>query len=316
VGYAAGRAAGDDDDLRPQRQFDTAAFVRSDTAGEFEFVNPLLECEHFLPARGAFHSSLKARLQRYADDARRSGRVSHISVYFRQLNDGPWIGIEENHEYSPASLLKVPLMMAVFREAESNPGILTQQIPYVAPISPDASVHFADEQIVVGRSYSVDELVERMIRYSDNEASLLLGRVLGSAAVERVTSEVGVGKPGENLSDNVVSVREYASVFRVLFNSTYLSRPMSEKALRLLSTATFAYGLRGGLPNEVRSAHKFGERSVTDSGMQQLHDCGIVYAGKSPYLLCIMTQGSDHAALTGAMAYISRLVFAAVTEDR
>jgi hypothetical protein len=85
---------------------------------------------------------------------------------------------------------------------------------------------------------------------------------------------------------------------------------MSEKALSLLAATTFAYGLTAGLPPGVRAAHKFGERILADPARMQLHDCGIVYAGNSPYLLCIMTQGPDQVALTGIMSDVSRLVYA------
>jgi beta-lactamase class A len=316
AGFAAGRAVSSTgDEVHPQRQYDSSAAVPADITS-YTFVNPLLECEHFHPAGGAFHVQLRSRLQRFVDSARRSGRVSHISVYFRQLNDGPWIGIDENHEYSPASLLKVPLMMAVLREAEANPALLDQRMEFAAATSPDVSVTFRDEQIEPGKSYTVNELVTRMIRYSDNEAAQLLGRLVGAAAVERVTSEIGVGKPGENLSGNVVSVREYAAVFRVLYNATYLSRAMSDKALGILATSTFAYGMRRGLPDDVRVAHKFGERSLSDSVAQQLHDCGIVYPGASPYLLCIMTQGSDPASLAEAMGNVSRMVFESASREQ
>ena len=43
-----------------------------------------------------------------------------ISFYYRDLNHGAWIGINENEKYTPSSLLKVTIMIAYFKEAESN----------------------------------------------------------------------------------------------------------------------------------------------------------------------------------------------------
>ena len=47
--------------------------------------------------------------------------VAAVSVYFRDLNNGNWFGIREHDKFSPKSLLKLPLMIAYFKWAESNP---------------------------------------------------------------------------------------------------------------------------------------------------------------------------------------------------
>ena len=63
---------------------------------------------------------------------------------------------------------------------------------------------------------------------------------------------------------------------------------MSEKALEILGSTQFDFGIEGGVPEGVTVANKFGERTLEDQ--RQLHDCGIIYAPKGPYLLCIMTR--------------------------
>ena len=41
-----------------------------------------------------------------------AGRIRDVSVYYRDLLDGPWFGINESVEYNPASMMKVPVMVA------------------------------------------------------------------------------------------------------------------------------------------------------------------------------------------------------------
>ncbi len=48
----------------------------------------------------------KDRVNELVEGMLSAGRASHISVYFRDLNNGPWFGINEKEEFSPASLLK------------------------------------------------------------------------------------------------------------------------------------------------------------------------------------------------------------------
>jgi beta-lactamase class A len=157
-----------------------------------------------------------------------------------------------------------------------------------------------------------------MISYSDNEAAHLLARLLGSDRLARVSEETGISRRGDNLPTAVISVRDYSAIFRLLYNATYLGREMSEKALQLLGRTTFSYGLTAQLPDSVRVAHKFGEHGVGAEGSpeKQLHDCGVVYAPGSPYLLCIMTQGRDFTELARIISGISRLAYNAVTEPR
>ena len=73
-----------------------------------------------------------------------------------------------------------------------------------------------------------------------------------------------------------------------------------------------------GLPKDVTIAHKFGEHVSGSNGVissVELHDCGIVYAPKKPYLLCVMTRGSDFDKLSGIIKSISNMVYEGVTED-
>jgi beta-lactamase class A len=110
-----------------------------------------------------------------------------------------------------------------------------------------------------------------------------------------------------------VSPRAYASFFRRLYNATFLTRELSERALDILSKTDFADGLRAGVPADVVVAHKFGERGIYEDGRVvgvELHDCGIVYAPAGPYLICVMTGGSDEKTLEAIICEISARVWA------
>jgi len=103
-------------------------------------------------------------------------------------------------------------------------------------------------------------------------------------------------------------VLTYAGFFRILYNGTFLSKEMSDKALGVLTGVAFRRGIVAGVGDGVTVAHKFGERSE-ETGAKQLHDCGIVYYPRHPYLLCVMTKGADFDALAGELSAISRAVY-------
>jgi beta-lactamase class A len=115
-----------------------------------------------------------------------------------------------------------------------------------------------------------------------------------------------------NQTIDFMSVKSYAYFFRVLYNASYLDREYSKKALELLGHTNFNHGLTAPLPNDLTVAHKFGERTITASTgsmTQELHDCGIIYFPRRPYLLCIMTKGTNPDVLANQIEKISKTVY-------
>ena len=98
-----------------------------------------------------------------------------------------------------------------------------------------------------------------------------------------------------------------AKLFRILYNGTYLEKENSELALRLLATCDYNKGIVAGFDMPMTVAHKFGERVIGNTA--QLHEFGIVYAGNQPYLLGVMTSGSNLDELSVVIREISRRAF-------
>lgn len=273
-------------------------------------TNPLLDLREeveFTELR-----SFRRKLDALVASATAEGGVRHASVYFHDLNNGPWFGVNERAEFSPASLFKVPMLMAILREAEDAPGLLEQ----LAQDDTEGGRTVQDpppaRTVVKGRPYTVDELLTLMIVHSDNRAHDLLLAYLDRRVFERIFTDLGYTPPDISARDAAMSVKSYASFFRILYNASYLSRRSSEKALALLVEADFPGGLRAGVPAGTVVAQKFGERSAADGRERQYHDCGIVYHPAKPYLLCVMTRGQDAKKLVGFIAETSRLVYAEV----
>lgn len=146
-----------------------------------------------------------------------------------------------------------------------------------------------------------------MIIYSDNQAANTLINHIDINILNKIYLDLGIKSPEDGQPENFMSVRDYASFFRILYNASYLNRDMSEQALKILTHSQFNQGLSAGVPTQVPVAHKFGERVIL--GDKQLHDCGIVYKENMPYLLCIMTRGNDFNKMSSTIREISGLVY-------
>ncbi len=286
--------------------------LRSDNVDTYTFTNQLLACDDITSISDSQSTKINDLVQNYIDNKIKNKEIDSASVYFRDLNNGPWFGIGEQETFWPGSLLKVPLMMGLLKASEYDPTIMDQKTQFnneesdvVATIKPTSSIEN-------NKSYSTKELLEYMIRYSDNNATKLLTKLVPQKYQLDVYNHLDVSTPSS--ADYTITVKKYATFFRILFNATYLMQETSEQALQLLSKTEFNNGLVAGLPKSVVISHKFGERQRDDSPQVQLHDCGIVYVPGKPYLICIMTRGLDIGKLSTLIQDISRMVYNGVSD--
>ncbi len=269
-----------------------------------KLTNPLLKHIKFKELR-----PFKQKIEELLQEEMAAGRCQEAAVYFRSLTNGIWIGINEKKKFAPASILKVPTMMAYFKEAETNPGLLTLNIPFSFSTKPGAQHIQAAPIKNLKKEYSIGELIRIMIEKSDNDTLLFLQRYAPmSAAVTKTFSQLGLPeinyKPGDT-----IGLKTCCSLFRILYNASYLNIEMSEKALHYLSQSEYKKGLVSGVPPNITVAHKFGERTFKETGNKELHDIGIIYYPKNPYILGVMTKGDNFDNLTTVIADISRLVY-------
>ncbi|MDO8599341.1 MAG: serine hydrolase, partial [bacterium] len=228
-------------------------------------------------------------------------------------------GIDEQQPYAPASLAKVPLLIAYLKMAEGDSDILTQRVTFTTryPDAPTQEI-VPTERLTLGRSYTITELLRAMIVFSDNDAAFLLQSAAPPETLTATYSDLHIPPPDFHNPDDTMTVETYARFFRFLYNGTYVNEELSEYALSLLAESTFDRGIVAGVPSATPAAHKFGERTRADAPTGtpavQLHDCGIVYHPERPYIFCAMSRGYQRDDLTTTIAAISRAVYDTVVQ--
>lgn len=283
----------------------------------YHFINEDFSCRKKHTISKASYVILEKDIQTYIASITTTNKVHNISVYFRDLRGGPIMGINEKDDFAPASLLKLPLVITLFSLDEEDESFLDKEIVYTRDIlteygSPE-QIERSNIKLKEGHRYSLSTLAKSAVVDSDNTAYYLIVDYLnkhvpqGSDKILQTWQELGVLDP-RTPEEETVSVREYASLYRILYNSGYLSVSNSDTILNWLTQSTFKKGLRVGVPQSIKIAHKFGER-MNSQGIKQLHDCGIIYYPENPYLLCIMTKGKDFDELSEAIETISAMVY-------
>lgn len=248
-----------------------------------------------------------------------AGEVMRAGVLFQRLSDGSGFSIGEQQLFVPASLLKLPVAFSILTLESQEPGTLEQELAYAPDQATGCTVLVQDEVpetgLEVGQRYSLESLLRAVIVHSDNLSYCILVGFMNAqsdrrALLVRTFRELGIEDP-DNVNHEAASVREYAGLFRLLYNTAYLDAAGSAKLLAWLIESPYDKGIGAGVPPDIHIANKFGER-VTNDDTRYLHDCGIVYAAGDPYVLCVMTKGRNFAALQETIADVSSAVYSAV----
>lgn len=249
-------------------------------------------------------------IENVIQDYKKNKKADEIAYYFRDLNNGPWFGVNEDTQFRVASLFKVPTLLSYYRWAEENPDILNEEITYDGSTSNKIDLNpltKSNEKLVKGKKYTIQDLLDRMIIHSDNEAFRMLIEHADNGLIADPYNiiEMEINSAGD---DFTATLGEFSPFFRTLYNASYLNREYSEKALQLLIKSEYSRGIIAGVPNSTEVAHKFAIREL-ENGKKQLHECGIVYHHKFPYTICIMTQGNDILTLTNILKDLSKLTY-------
>ena len=276
----------------------------------YDFINPLLYVGTDKNLYVDQYKGLTSSLNGYIKSVTPT-KAMDVSMYFRDVNTAHWMGIGENDKYRPSSMMKVVTLMATMKSIENGKISLSEMLNYT-PTDPVLQYYPLNDDMTTG-AYSVQNLIKSMIVYSDNGSDLAL---LSDDGIENeyISMYNAFRLPLASSSDeDFMSAKSYSVIWRTLYNSTLLSDDDLNQALQLLSELTFKDGLVAGVPTSVTVAHKFGE--FTDdapSGIvinRELHDCGIIYYPNHPYLLCVMTRGSDFPSLAQVIAGVLKIVY-------
>jgi beta-lactamase class A len=266
------------------------------------------EVEHYLSVQYPDH---------YLDDLKKSINTSlqntkgHFSIFLKDLETGAWLGINENDTYKPWSLLKISVVATLLKKVERRQLSLHQTVA-LTPEEVQAEIFLCPECNISTNGMPMKELINRIIELSDNTASGILGRCLKGEEFQECLQATGLptvlpNEPKNHLPD--VSPKQFTSLLKSLYYSSYLQPQFSELILSLMSDTAALYGtqIEAGLPPGIKFVHKVG----FNAGCGDFHDCGIIYlpSPHKPYVLCVMSTGSTREEADHVISTISRQVY-------
>jgi beta-lactamase class A len=236
---------------------------------------------------------LQARLESLVQ-----GFGGEVGVYVRHLPSGAGAAIRADETFPTASLIKVPLLLALFDQVERGTLDLHAELPY-----PDTLTYAYTESTDVvgymkaGQTLPLRELAFLMLTVSDNHASLWIQALVGGgAAVNRWLeasgfrhTRVNSRTPGREQARSQfgwgqTSPREIAEALVMIREGRAVSRSASEAMYRMLSGSYWNTEALSQIPPTVQAASKQG--FVSRSRSEVL----LVNAPAGDYVLAVITR--------------------------
>lgn len=238
--------------------------------------------------------------------------LSYTSLYFEYLNTGANISINQDVRILPASLIKVPLAMAVMKKIEKGDWKLYNELILTKE---DRDNEWWDVyKRPIGTPISIQDLIEEMLLNSDNTAYRILYRNLSMDEVRDVFVALGL----DDFFDQEwkITAKEYTRLLRSLYTANYLNLDHSQFLLEVLSRTTYDEYLGQGVPEDAIFSHKIGENTQKTV----ILDAGLVYIGDRVYLIS-MSMDYQKEWITREKAlelfgYVSRTIYNYISTTR
>lgn len=227
-----------------------------------------------------------------------------LGVYFEYLPSGTSVGVNDQMEVRFASLVKVPVVMAVYKQIELGKLGLDQELTVAET---DINPLFGELwKKGAGTKVTVREAVRLSLVESDNTATRVLFSALPTGAIDDVFDSLDIPKD-KTVDVHVISPKNYTSLLRSLYLSSYLRKEHSNEILNILTQTKFSDRLAASVPLGVKVAHKIGV--FDEPGKEKIFsDCGIIYFPNRPYALCVMAMGQEEEARE-YMRRLSKMVY-------
>ena len=225
-------------------------------------------------------------------------------IYIEDLTTGAWIGINEREQFYPASLVKVPYLVASLKKIER--GEMNLNSTFI--LSKEDLDRDSGDLYKKGENYNITaiELLAYLVKKSDNTAFSVLLRQIADTEIGEAVYSMGVYPTNDTNQDTEkISPKQYSNIFRSLYYSTYLKRPFSQLALSLMEDTIYNSQIKSGLPENIKFSHKVG----INNPYSAFHDCGIVYVPHKPYMICIMSTNTTWEESRETMARISNTAY-------
>jgi len=236
------------------------------------------------------------------------GYGGKVGFVLKDLERGFEFRYNSNSYFPAASVIKIPIMVAVYKEVMDGKLELDTRILLERGDKVSGSGFL--KYVVAGEKIKLGELVELMIAQSDNTATKLLTELLGYERLNKVFRKIGLRNT--NITPQLFNLNKWkvedetyttpddmAMLLEDIYEKRILTYGYCWKMMNVLKKSRTRSRLKKYLPRKWKLAHKTGLLRGA------CHDVGIVYSDKGQYLICILT--ANNKSYSKAKEFIAKL---------
>lgn len=219
----------------------------------------------------------------------------HVGFWYEDLTTGETAGYHADDVYGAASVIKLPLYMAICKWAAEGTASMEEVVTVrgqdKVPICGALTLFTGDVEV------DVATLCRLMISISDNTATNVL---IAQFGVDRISVELTrMGLSGTRLQRklwdaegeqrglrNTIVPAEIGRLLAQVYRGEFVNQETSDQIRDTLLLQQIGHKLGGKIGYEYEIAHKTGEEE------HRSHDVGIVYA-PNPFVLCFAGEETD-----------------------
>lgn len=226
-----------------------------------------------------------------------------VAVAIKHLENGESFGYRESEPMPTASLIKFPVMIEAYRQAEAGridlSKTLTLQESDKVPGSGILTTHFS-----AGMQLSLRDAIRLMIAYSDNTATNLVLDQIGLASTAQTMRDMGfpdtqihakvfrrdtsiAPERSEKFGLGSTTASAMIALLEKLHRRELVSREASEAMYEHLLACEDEVKFPRFLPSGTKIAHKTGSVSAVRC------DAGIIESPGGPIAVCVLTSDNE-----------------------
>lgn len=232
------------------------------------------------------------------------------AIYVWEYESGKYVDINSNQLYSAASIIKLPVLVRMFKAIESNQFTIYDEMKFTEEYRSTGSGDL--QYSPAGKSYSMDYLAKIMIQNSDNSSTnMIMSKMGGMEYVNAGLRDWGISStyvrtwlPDLN-GTNKTTAADLAKILYNLDNPGFLNVNSREYIIDYMSHVKNNRLIQAGLGQDALFIHKTGDIGT------MLGDAGIVFLpdGKK-YIVVILAnrpynspQGKDFIVKASQLIY-------------
>ena len=228
-------------------------------------------------------------------EERIAGFEGVVGVHYRHLESGSEISIRANETFPTASLIKLPILFALMEKISAG------ELDWYGKLTYEISRRYAGEDLLAsfrdGEKITLAKLVDLMIRYSDNTASLWCQELAGTGTVinEWLQSHgyektrVNSRTPGREEDRKLwgwgqTTPIEMTRMMERVHQRNLFGSPWDELMLKVMNSSYWRDEMLSVFPPEVTVYSKQG--AVNQSRSEVI----VALSPTGPFSLCVITK--------------------------